>query len=145
MLVGPAKKYKSPKSSRTVWVYWSIPRVKVTVLWAKSTLMFTVSPKWNCHPFFYLKNYHFWLWVKTRIMMVPWKSWSVGCTHLIDSICSFSNSVTAQKIVIFNNVQNCNSHPNTFVSWLLFDFYWYLVIFLCYRTFKQINRITTCK
>ena len=48
--VGPTKKYRSPMSVFIGISYTRLPFVKITKLFDKFTLMFTVSPVWNCQP-----------------------------------------------------------------------------------------------
>ncbi len=142
MLVGPAKKYISPKSVRIGWVYWSSPRVNVTVLALRSTFILTASPKWNCQPLNKHKIYHFGLRVISSIMMIPWEWRSVGGTDLINGVCAFVNSITAQKVIVFYNVKNGDSHPNSFISRLFCYLDANLIIFLSNGRLEQVDRIT---
>ncbi len=143
MLVGPAKKYKSPKSVRIGWVYWSTPLVNVTVLALKSTFILTASPKWNCQPLNKQKNYHFWLRIISSIMVVPWKWRCMRGAHLINSVSPFVDSVTTQEVIVLNNVENSDSHPNSLVAWLFCNLDTDLIIFFGNGRLEQVDWITT--
>jgi hypothetical protein len=66
----------------------------------------------------------------------------MGGTDLINGICAFVNSVTAQKVIVFYNVKNGDSHPNSFIARLFCDLNANLIIFLGNGRLEQVDRIT---
>lgn len=64
-------------------------------------------------------------------------------SNLIDSPGAFSDSITALEIEVLDNIEDTDSHPDPFVSWLLYDLDIDVVIQFGNFLFNQRNRISS--